>query len=61
MTYYNVKDEEQIGYEEMLDDLSGEEKSSDLMDSAPPNLVKIERLIIKTVRIFGAIFKKSDG
>ena len=61
VTYYNVKDEEQVGYEEMLDDLTEDEKSSDLVDSAPPNLSKIERLIIKTVRIFGAIFKKDDG
>ena len=61
VTYYNVKDEEQVGYEEMLDDLTEGEKSSDLMDSAPPNLTKIEHLIIKTVRIFGAIFKKADG
>lgn len=61
VTYYNVKDEEQVGYEEMLDDLTEEEKSSDLVDSAPPNLTKIEHLIIKTVRIFGAIFKKDDG
>jgi hypothetical protein len=45
----------------MQEDLTDEEKSSDMMDSAPPNLVKIERLIIKTVRIFGAIFKKSSG
>ena len=61
VTYYNVKDEEQVGYDEMLDDLTEDEKSSDLMDSAPPNLSKIEHLIIKTVRIFGAIFKKDDG
>jgi hypothetical protein len=61
VTYYNVKDEEQIGYEEMLDDLNEEEKSSDLMNSAPPVLVKIERLIIKSAKIFGTIFKKSDG
>ena len=61
VTYYNVKDEEQVGYEEMLDDLTEEEKSSDLVDCAPPNLSKIEHLIIKTVRIFGAIFKKDDG
>ena len=61
VTYYNVKDEEQVGYDEMLDDLTEDEKSSDLMDSAPPNLTKIEHLIIKTVRIFGAIFKKADG
>ena len=61
VTYYNVKDEEQVGFEEMLDDLTEEEKSSDLVDSAPPNLTKIEHLIIKTVRIFGAIFKKADG
>ena len=61
VTYYNVKDEEQVGYEEMLDDLTEEEKSSDLVDYAPPNLSKIEHLIIKTVRIFGAIFKKDGG
>ena len=61
VTYYNVKDEEQVGYDEMLDDLTEDEKSSDLVDYAPPTLSKIEHLIIKTVRIFGAIFKKSDG
>lgn len=61
VTYYNVKDEEQVTYDDMLDDLTEEEKSSDLSDSAPPDLSKIEHLIIKTVRIFGAIFKKDDG
>ena len=61
VTYYNIKTAEQVTHTEMLDDLTAEEKSSDLTDPAPPNLVKIERLIIKTVRIFGAIFKKSSG
>ena len=61
VTYYNVKDEEQITYDEMLDDLTEEEKSSDLIDSAPPLLAKIEHLIIKSSKIFGAIFKKADG
>ena len=61
VTYYNVKTTEQVTHTEMLDDLIEEEKSSDLIDSAPPSLTKIEHLIIRTVQIFGAIFKKSDG
>lgn len=61
VTYYNVKTAERVTHEEMLDDLTEDEKSSDLTDSAPPNLTKIEHLIIRTVQIFGAIFKKSDG
>lgn len=61
VTYYNIKTADQVTHTEMLDDLTEEEKSSDLVDSAPPNLTKIEHLIIRSVRIFGAIFKKSDG
>ena len=61
VTYYNVKSAEQVTHEEMLEDLTDEEKSSDLEMSAPPNLTKIEHLIIRTVQIFGAIFRKGDG
>lgn len=61
VTYYNANSAEQVTFTEMQEDLTDEEKSSDLIDSAPPNLSKIEHLIIKTVRIFGAIFKKDDG
>lgn len=61
VTYYNVKSAEQVTHEEMLGDLTDEEKCSDLTMTAPPNLTKIEHLIIRSVQIFGAIFKKSDG
>lgn len=61
VTYYNVKSADQVTHEEMLGDLTDEEKSSDLTNSAPPNLTKIEHLIIRSVQIFGAIFRKSDG
>ena len=61
VTYYNVKSAEQVTHEEMLGDLTDEEKCSDLANSAPPNLTKIEHLIIRSVQIFGAIFRKSDG
>ncbi len=61
VTYYNVKTTDQVSFDEMQEDLTEEEKSSDLVDSAPPNLSKIEHLIIRSVQIFGAIFKKSSG
>ena len=61
VTYYNVKTDDQITHAEMLDDLAADEKSSDLIDLAPPTLTKIEPLFFKTARIFGAILKKSDG
>lgn len=61
VTYYNATSAEQVTFSEMQDDLTVEEKSSDLNDSAPPPLAKIEHLIIRSVQIFGAIFKKSDG
>ena len=61
VTYFNVKSADPVTHEEMLDDLTEEEKSSDFVDTAPPNLVKIEHFIIRSVQIFGAIFKKSDG
>lgn len=61
VTYYNVKSAEQVTHEEMMGDLTEEEKSSDLTNTSPPNLTKIEHLIIRSVQIFGAIFRKSDG